>query len=774
MPDSRLRLGRYVVGLLLAAAVPHGPAFGRPRPPEPRSYDFEGDTPGEIPDGWHVTSAAAAAATAAVTPDAPAAGGQCVELAKQGSQAFGNLMQSFPAGPYRGYRIRFSASVRTVGDAAFSRAQLWMRVDRAKDRMGFFDNMGDRPIRSAEWNRYRIVGDVDADAQKINIGLMMIGPGRAWLDDVSFEVVGKAGAGVEPARPLTGRGVANLTALARLLGYVRHFHPSDQAADTDWTLFAVRGVHVVEDAATANDLAARLDALFRPVAPRVEIAAGRLEPAEPEPEPDATGFTYWVHFGFGQHADDRVRPNNIYRSWRVKESLDGADDDENIPRPGAVVQRDLGGGVWCRVPLCVYRDREGTLPRSQPLDPDGDDCFAWDPPEGWLATGEDRSSRLAAVILAWNVFQHFYPYFDVVDTDWEVALPQALRRAAEDPDAEAFADTLRRLVDGLHDGHGRVSGRGTRPGTHRLPFGLDWVEGELVVTHVQKVDGAGPTPGDVVLFIDGRTPRQLWDDLDPLISGATEQWTRYRALTEIAARGAGDRFTATFRKPNGLQYSIQAEAVPAGPGLQEPRPEKISEIEPGIWYLDLGRINDAQFTAALPDLENARGMVLDLRGYPGQLSTVVISHLIDEPVTCAQWHVPKVCWPDRQRMEFRFSNWQVPPLGPRLKARVAFVTDGQAISYAETYLGIIEHYRLAEIVGGPTAGTNGNINPLTLPGGHSISWTGMKVLKHDGSQHHGVGIQPTVPVARTIRGVADGRDELLETAVEIVRGNERD
>jgi C-terminal processing protease CtpA/Prc len=44
----------------------------------------------------------------------------------------------------------------------------------------------------------------------------------------------------------------------------------------------------------------------------------------------------------------------------------------------------------------------------------------------------------------------------------------------------------------------------------------------------------------------------------------------------------------------------------------------------------------------------------------------------------------------------------------------------------------------------------------------------MKVLKHDGSQHHGVGIKPTVSVSRTIRGVAEGRDEQLEKAIEVV------
>jgi C-terminal processing protease CtpA/Prc len=45
----------------------------------------------------------------------------------------------------------------------------------------------------------------------------------------------------------------------------------------------------------------------------------------------------------------------------------------------------------------------------------------------------------------------------------------------------------------------------------------------------------------------------------------------------------------------------------------------------------------------------------------------------------------------------------------------------------------------------------------------------MKVLKHDGSRHHGVGIQPTIPVSRTIKGAREGRDELLERAIEAVQ-----
>jgi C-terminal processing protease CtpA/Prc len=105
---------------------------------------------------------------------------------------------------------------------------------------------------------------------------------------------------------------------------------------------------------------------------------------------------------------------------------------------------------------------------------------------------------------------------------------------------------------------------------------------------------------------------------------------------------------------------------------------------------------------------------------------------------------------------------------PRFHARVAFLIDGQAISYSETWLGIAEAFHLGEFVGEPTAGTNGNVNPFRLPGGYGGVFTGMKVLKQDGSLFHGVGIRPTIPVSPTLAGIRAGVDEQLQRALEVV------
>jgi C-terminal processing protease CtpA/Prc len=60
------------------------------------------------------------------------------------------------------------------------------------------------------------------------------------------------------------------------------------------------------------------------------------------------------------------------------------------------------------------------------------------------------------------------------------------------------------------------------------------------------------------------------------------------------------------------------------------------------------------------------------------------------------------------------------------------------------------------------------VNPFNLPGGYQVTWTGMRVTKQDGSRHHGVGIQPSVTVRSTVKGIREGKDEQLDAALALV------
>ncbi len=354
-------------------------------------------------------------------------------------------------------------------------------------------------------------------------------------------------------------------------------------------------------------------------------------------------------------------------------------------------------------------------------------------------------------------------------TDWSAALRAALTSAAQDPDGRAFLATLRRMVAALHDGHGGVSLTAGGDPTGTPPLAWDWIEGQLVVTRVgDRVKEV--KPGEVVRSIDGRPTSEALADVERSISGATPQWRRYIGLRRLGAGDVGSQVVLELGEAGQPPRTVRLVREEGRP--EELRPPKIHEIRKGIYYVDVSRIDDNDFRRALPDLERAEGIVFDFRGYPSKLNPFTFfPHLTEKPMTSVQWHVPRVRRPDHEEMIFeRQGEWSIPVTKPYLGAKKAFITDGRAISYAESCMGIVEHYKLGAIVGGPTAGTNGNVNPFTLPGGYRVVWTGMKVLKHDGSRHHGVGILPTVPISRTIAGVAAGRDELLEKAIAVVGG----
>ena len=123
---------------------------------------------------------------------------------------------------------------------------LWLRVDRLEQRRGFFDNMADRPIRSTEWADYVIEGDVAADAQFINLGLLLGGSGQAWMDDVRLEDIGPA----SEATPDVS-AAENLEAAIALL---RTHHINSGSADWDRIIAEARRRNAgARDASDAYD-----------------------------------------------------------------------------------------------------------------------------------------------------------------------------------------------------------------------------------------------------------------------------------------------------------------------------------------------------------------------------------------------------------------------------------------------------------------------------------------------------------------------------------------
>jgi C-terminal processing protease CtpA/Prc len=449
-------------------------------------------------------------------------------------------------------------------------------------------------------------------------------------------------------------------------------------------------------------------------------------------------------------AVDAERPAGGKGALRVRQATGEmtAELFDDAPAAGETVDVDLGGGLRARVPLTVNAPAGG---------PDRE-AAATDAPETF-----DALTGAADVVIVWNVLQHFWPYFDIVAVDWAAELDVALADALDDTTIDDHLDTMRRLSAAAPDGHAFV----TCPGTAErqgLPVRFDWIEDQVVIT--SSADAA-LRAGDVLVSVDGIAAAELMATGEATYSGSP-QWRRYLALSRLGDGAPGSQAAVVVRRGGEtITANLARGDVVVPDELAHP---PIDQLDGGVWYVDLAKASMPEIDAVMDQLAAAPGVVFDLRGYPNGTHDV-LSHLLTSPDTSKAWmSVRHTVRPDRAgEPVWEDYGWEMQPLQPHIAGKVAFLTGPGAISYAESVMGLVEHYHLGEIVGAPTAGTNGNIASIAEPTGCSTVFTGMRVRKHDGTQHHLIGVLPTVPAGRTIAGVAAGRDEVLERALDLVR-----
>jgi Periplasmic protease len=374
--------------------------------------------------------------------------------------------------------------------------------------------------------------------------------------------------------------------------------------------------------------------------------------------------------------------------------------------------------------------------------------------------------NLASVVVAWNVLQHFFPYFDVIDTDWNKVLGETLKSTFENKQKKDYFVTMSQMFAKIDDGHGIVFGEHM----YHLPIKTEFIEDEIIIT---ASINTLLKRGDIIKEIDGKSIIEELEEKEKIISGSP-QLRRHRALNILGSKFDSGKANLVIERDD-KEQNVTVSNSSSRSMFFNPIDEReylsdtIVEIEPGIYYVNLTNCAGSDFDKKIDVLANAKAVIYDQRG-GNQLGFFhVIPYLIKEPVVSTWWNIPQTIYPDRKGVVFSKSNWSIRPQKPFFKSKTIIINVPSVVSAGETEMGIIDCYHLATTVGEPTAGCNGNINTIELPYGYYAWFTGMKVLKHDSSQLYIKGFQPDYPVKKTIQAVKEGRDEYLEKALEIAR-----
>lgn len=666
---------------------------------------------------------------------------------------------------------------------------------------------------TTDWLRDSITMQVPHDATSAVVSVVLDKAGTLWVDDVSIEdldrsVVPSANSAkpalpsgaqlpstmvdggfettlsirgasklvLDPPRPASPNGLDAMIAFTRLAGYVRFFHPTDSVVATNWPAFLTDGMRTVESASSTDSVVRTLTNLFAGMAPSVKVfAAARGLPEFKASRPSTTrnlGVAWWQHRGVGLPTTTIPREHRAYSSKRMIQAVAA-----NDPRPPGAADPDkpllveLGAGVAALLPTALWV--------TMPSDTAKQHAHPASAQPEQLSVSE-RAVRLASIAEVWMVMQHFYPYFDVAQVDWAKQLRISLSEVATNTTSDEFEIALKHLMTALGDGHGYVE----RKAPTEFAYGivLRMIERQLLVTRVMDSTRTDVRRGDIVLQVNGKPTKQYLAERMAVTPGATRQWREYRITQEIMQAPTLQPLLLQLRTASSARAPIRSVALlptrnaANGPLLTDvkPRPTPgemtsgVVELHPGIVYVDLEHVSGQTLRTVLSRVRTATDIIFDVRGFPRLDPRALLASLTDREIRSAHLYNPITTQPDHKGVTYEDSAWTIRPLPPRLQAHAYFLVDGRVVSSAEQLMGIVEMNKLGEIVGEPTAGTNGNINPFQIPGGFTIRWTGLLVRKQDGSPHHGVGITPTVIVHPTVKGVLEGRDEQLERALALV------
>jgi C-terminal processing protease CtpA/Prc len=394
--------------------------------------------------------------------------------------------------------------------------------------------------------------------------------------------------------------------------------------------------------------------------------------------------------------------------------------------------------------------------------------------------------RLLALFRYWNVINYFFPYRHLIGDSWKTVLPRYIPKFEANKDAVDYQFTVRELVTEMHDSHGGVrnaNASAERVGTFLPPLMTGYVESKSVVTRV--LDDKLPIKvGDVILAIDGEPIEKKREFLARYTAASTPQWLMRSVHLRLLL---GPKDSVVKLKVQGTGGEVRDVEVarsqtimdPKWAGLMERSTPIIQVMPSGYGYVDLDRLQTGDVDKMFETIKNTPAVIFDMRGYPNGTAWSIAPRLTEKKdVVAAQFSRPFLEATSLTNSEladsanYSFAQRIPERQGDVYKGKVVVLINEDAISQAEHTCMFLEAATDVTFIGTPTAGANGDVTNMVLPGNLIVGFSGHDVRHADGRQLQRVGIQPTIRVERTIRGMVEGRDELLEAAVKFLQKGE--
>ncbi|HBY59781.1 MAG TPA: hypothetical protein DEH78_08145 [Solibacterales bacterium] len=278
--------------------------------------------------------------------------------------------------------------------------------------------------------------------------------------------------------------------------------------------------------------------------------------------------------------------------------------------------------------------------------------------------------------------------------------------------------------------------------------------------------GAGVRAGDEIVSVDGVPADRLAQERSSLFPNPRTE-VNHRFVADTLLSGLPQTSAAvTVRSAGGTLSEVRL------PRLAGPPPSRSGPawrlLNPETALVDLGLLQPAATARMMRELAGVSSLIFDLRSYPRGAGWALAAHLArtGRPLI-SRIDQPWILGPYAQRAMAPVADEVPAAHGSAVQGRWIALVDERTQSQGE-HTAMILAALGARLVGSPTAGADGEVTSIRLPGGIGMTFSGMAVRRAGGERFHRIGLQPDVVVRPTVAGIRAGRDEVLEAALELL------
>jgi hypothetical protein len=672
-------------------------------------------------------------------------------IEKKGGQATFGVIDYPIKQTFEGKKIELRAYIKTE-NVKSGHACLWLRTEARNVKPLAFDKIQEKGAEgTSDWKQYSISLDYNSEEiTALHIGGLLLGDGKAWFDDFEIFIDGKPisnatlkntslpkadldtafanGSGIKEIS-ITDQLSTNLILTGQFWGFLKYHHPAIAKGKYNWDAELFRLLPSVIAAKNNTELSTALETFLNKL-----------------PKPDLCKKCKAV-------ADQHYKIMPDYGSL-----FDGNIIDRSLLQKLIFIRenRNMGENYYVEMAPQV-----------------GNPIFKNEKPYANMAY-PDAGYRLLSLYRYWAMINYFFPYKDVIGRDWNNMLKISLPDFVNAKNELDYGKASLRLIASVNDTHANLWS-GSRAindfkGKYAAPLQAQFIENKLTITslHTDSLDIKNKLKvGDIISAIKGKGVNGLIKEYIAL-TPASNYDTQLRDLpSNYLLRGNETRLKIKINREGKLfDYDLPMRKL--GQGHKDPdfdKAEAFKLINKNTGYVFPGKYKNPMLLEIKRQFANTKGIIVDMRCYPSEFMPFTFGNYIKYmPSPFVKFTVGNVDYPGA----FKFG----PPIingamtTDSYKGKVVVIVNATSQSQAEYTTMAFQSSPNVKVIGSTTAGADGNVSYIVLPGGLNTMISGIGVFYPDGKPTQRVGVKIDEVIYPTISGIKQGKDELLDKAIQ--------